>query len=133
LKVLEKKSVEPLKASGARMSGGSKRPSGMNFLSTKYAKLSKGIMPRAIASVAATRIMPETRGPENFLKALGSRANNGGSSYRATPGTKKAAPSTKKCIVPAIGALAGISSDGTQESSPHYQAPEVQSKAGPCG
>jgi hypothetical protein len=39
---------------------------------------------------------------------------------------KKVAPSAKKCIVTTIRALATISSEGSQESSPHNQAPEVQ-------
>jgi hypothetical protein len=45
----------------------------------------------------------------------------------------KATPSTKKRIVPAIRALAALSSKGTGESSPHDQMPEVQSKADPHG
>jgi hypothetical protein len=48
------------------------------------------------------------------------------------PGAK-AAPSAKKCIIPAIGALAALSSLGTKESSLHDQAPKVQSKADPRG
>jgi hypothetical protein len=51
------------------------------------------------------------------------------------PGSK-AAPSAKKCIIPAIGALAALSSGaggggGIDESSLHDPAPEVQSKANP--
>jgi hypothetical protein len=41
----------------------------------------------------------------------------------------KAGPSAKKRIVPAIGALAALSSDGTEESSLHDRALVVQSKA----
>jgi hypothetical protein len=118
--------VEPMEASGACASGGSKRPSGMNILSAKSVKLSKGIVPCTIASTA-------TCDPENLHRASGCRAIDAGPSSRATHGTKKAAPSTKKCIVLAIGALAVISLKGTQESLQHDQVPEVQSKAGPHG
>jgi hypothetical protein len=45
----------------------------------------------------------------------------------------KAASSAKKRIVPAIGVLAALSSEGTEEYSPRDQVPEVQSKAKPHG
>jgi hypothetical protein len=48
-----------------------------------------------------------------------------GAGYKTVPRAKKAAPSAKKRIVPAIGALAAISLVGTQESSLHDQVPEV--------
>jgi hypothetical protein len=45
----------------------------------------------------------------------------------------KVAPSAKKCIVPVIGALVALSSDGSMDSLPNGQAPEVQSRADPWG
>jgi hypothetical protein len=45
-------------------------------------------------------------------------------------GTRKAAMSAKKRIVLANGALAAISLEGTQESSPYDLVPEVQATAG---
>jgi hypothetical protein len=76
------------------------------------------------------RITPETRGSENFLNASGSKEGGRGPGFKTVPGMK-VAPSTQKCIVLTIGALAAISPKGTQESSLHDQAPEVQSKASP--
>jgi hypothetical protein len=58
-KATEKKGVGLAKVSGSRMSGSSNWPSGVDIPSTKSAKLSKGTVPRAIASIAAARIMPE--------------------------------------------------------------------------
>jgi hypothetical protein len=53
-----------------------------------------------------------------------------GAGSRTVTRVKKTTPSAKKHIVMAIGALAAISSEGTQESSLHDQALEVQSKEG---
>jgi hypothetical protein len=131
LKVPKKKGADPARNFGARASGGSKRPSGATVVPAQSVKLSKGIVPRAIASAAATRITPKLSGPGNLLDASGSRAGDGGLSCTTMPGTKKGATSTKKRIILAIGALAAISSEGTQESSPHDEAPKIQLKAGP--
>jgi hypothetical protein len=54
-------------------------------------------------------VSPEMRGPENFRSALDSRTSDDSPSCRTRLGTKKPTPSVKKCIVPAIGALAAIS------------------------
>jgi hypothetical protein len=86
--------------------------------------------PHAIASVIVERITPETCNSIHLFYASGSKAGGRGPGSKSIPGAKKIAPSIKKRIVPAIGALAAISSEGTQESSSHDQAPEVQSKAG---
>jgi hypothetical protein len=94
----------------------------------KSVKLSKGIIPHAIASAAMVRITPEVCGSANLSSALGSKAGGRDLGFKSMPGAKKAAPSTKKRIVSAIGVLAAIYSEGNQESSPHDQAPEVQSK-----
>jgi hypothetical protein len=72
----------------------------------------------------------EMRGSKNLLDASGSKADGRGLGCKTVPGAK-AAPSAKKCIILAIGALAAISLEGSQESSPHDQAPDVQLKAGP--
>jgi hypothetical protein len=101
-------------------------------------KLRKSTVPRAIASVAAARITHEVQGMKNVSGALGFKAGGGGPSSKTMTSVKKAITSAKKHIVPAIGALAEISSKGTQESSPHGKAlqasvPEVQSRAEPCG
>jgi hypothetical protein len=58
LKVHDKKGAEPTKVSGARESGGPKRPLSAGILPTKSVKLNKGTVPRAIASAAAARITP---------------------------------------------------------------------------
>jgi hypothetical protein len=85
LKVPEKNGAEPAKASRSCASGGSKRPSGVNILLAKSVKLSKGIVPNVIASAAATCITLKTRGPENFLHALGSRAGDWGRAIEPCP------------------------------------------------
>jgi hypothetical protein len=46
----------------------------------------------------------------------------GGPGSKTVAGAKGATASIKRRIVPTIGALAEISSEGTQESSPHGQA-----------
>jgi hypothetical protein len=58
-KATEKKGVGLAKVSRSRMSGSSNRPSGVDIPSEKSTKLSKGTVPRAIALIAAARIMPE--------------------------------------------------------------------------
>jgi hypothetical protein len=63
--------------------------------------------------------------------ASGSKAGGGGQGSKII--AKKATTSVKKHIVPAIGALAEISLEGTQESSPLGQAPKVQSWVEPHG
>jgi hypothetical protein len=76
------------------------------------------------------RIAPDSHGSLNLIGALCSKASGRGLGSKTMPRAKKIAPSAKKCIVPAIGDLATMSSEETQESSPHDQSPEVQSKAG---
>jgi hypothetical protein len=95
-------------------------------------KLSKGTIPHAIASAAVARVMPETR----ILEVLAGAGGAKGGERR--PGCKamvraKFAPSAKKCIIPAIGALATLPSEGTVKSSLHDRATEVQSKTDPRG
>jgi hypothetical protein len=121
-KAPEKKGTEPAKVSGARVKGGLKRPSDADILTAKSVKLSKGIVPRAIASAATARITPEARGSLNSFDSSGSKTGGRdpssktggkGSGSKIMPGAKKVTPSAKKRIVPAIGALATISSEGT--------------------
>jgi hypothetical protein len=110
-KVDEKKGVELSKVSRAHASGGSKWPSVADVLPAKSTKLSKGTVPHAIASAATTRIMPETCGSKYLVGASGSKAGGRRPDYKTMPGAK-AAPSAKKCIVPVIGALVVLSSEG---------------------
>jgi hypothetical protein len=83
-----------------------------------------------IASVAAMLVMPERRILEVSADAGGAKGSERCLGYRTLLGAK-AAPYSKKCIVLAIGALAALSPDGIEESSPHHRAPEVHSKAEP--
>jgi hypothetical protein len=117
-KVLEKRGTKPAKVSGACAEGGVKRPSGVDIVVPKSAKLRKGIISRAIASMATACITPEERGSLDSLGALGSKTGGRDRSSKTVPGAKKVTPSAKKHIVLVIGALATISSEGTQESSP---------------
>jgi hypothetical protein len=96
----------------------------------KSTNLSKATIPRAIASATVVHVMSGAHISELVIGAGGAK----GSGKR--PGLKtmsraKAAPSTKKHIIAATGALAALSSDGTEESSPCDQAPEVQLKVKP--
>jgi hypothetical protein len=125
-KVTKKKGVVPAKVSGSWASADSKRPSGVNILPTKSVKLSKGTVPRAIASVATTRIMLVTRVSEVSSGVGGAKGDGGHPNCTILP-KAKAAPSAKKRIISAIGALAALSSDGSEGSSPHDPTPEVQS------
>jgi hypothetical protein len=124
-KVSEKKWIETVKAAAAWVKGGLKWSSDADISSAKSVKLSKNIVPHAIASAVATCITPEARGSKNVSGTLGCTTGGGGPYSKAIPGAKKATTSTKKCIILAIGALAEISSKGTQESPPHGQASDV--------
>jgi hypothetical protein len=111
LNVYEKKGAELAKVSRVRASGGSKRPSGAYVLPAKSVKLSNGTVPCAIASATMACIMPETRGPKDLLSASGSKSGGKRPGCKIVP-RAKATPSAKKCIAPAIGALAAMSSGG---------------------
>jgi hypothetical protein len=130
-KVTEKKGAGLMKVSRSRVSGGLKWPLGADIPPAMFAKLSKGTVPRAIASTATAHIMLETRISEVSAGAGGAKGDGRHLGCKIRP-SAKAAPSAKKCIVPAIGALAALSSEGTEESL-HDQAPEVQLKADPHG
>jgi hypothetical protein len=132
-KVPEKKRIEPENFTEAHVKGGLKWSSDADISSAKFVKLSKSIVPHAISSAAAARITLEMHSLKSVSSASGSKAGGGGLGSLTVPRAKKAAPSAKKCIVPAIGALAAISSEGTQELSPHGQAHEVQSRVEPRG
>jgi hypothetical protein len=118
-KAPEKKGTESTKVSRACTKGGMERPLGADILPTKSMKLSKGIIPRVIATVAVACIMPVAHGSVNLINASGSKASRKYPGYKTVPGVKKAAPSARNHIVSAIRALAMISSQGTQESSQH--------------
>jgi hypothetical protein len=104
-----------------RAKGVLKWPSGADILPVKSMKLSKGIMPRAIASAAMVCITPEVHGLANLFGASGSKAGRG------DPGSKTISKAKKDSGY--WGPSYGIS-EGIQESSPHDQALEVQLKAG---
>jgi hypothetical protein len=126
-KVPEKKRIKPTKVTMAHVKGGLKWSSYTDISSANSAKLSKSVVPHAIASAAAAR------GSKNVSSASGSKAGVGGPGSKTMPEVKMAAPSAKKYIIPSIGDLAAISSEGTHESSLHGQTPEVQSRAEPWG
>jgi hypothetical protein len=121
----EKRGTEPAKVSAARAKGGLKQPLGVDIVAAKSAKLSKGIIPCAIASAAVMRITPKARDSLDSFSTSGSKTGGRDQGSKIVPGAKKVTPSAKKCTVLAIGDLATISSEGTQESSPCDQAPEV--------
>jgi hypothetical protein len=138
-KAPENKGTEPAKVSGAHAKGGLRWPSDADIMAAKSMKLSKGIVPCTIASVVAVRITPKACSLVNSFGASGSNISGrdpgskiGGRdpSSKTVPEAKKATPSAKKPIIPVIGDLAMISSEWTQESKPHDQAPEVLLKAG---
>jgi hypothetical protein len=124
-KVPEKKGAELAMVSGARASGGSKWTSGADVSPMKSMKLSKYTVPRAIALAVMAH-------SEDLLGASGSKAGGRRPSCKIVSGAK-VAPSAMKRIIPTIGALAVLSSEGIEESSLHDQAPEVRSKVGPPG
>jgi hypothetical protein len=97
---------------------GFKQSLDMDITSVKSMKLSKNIVPHTIASAAAACITLEASGPKNVSGASGSKAGRGGSGSKTTGGAIMATASFKKHIIPAIGALAEISSEESQESSP---------------
>jgi hypothetical protein len=116
LKVAEKKIAFTVKISGSRAGAGSKQPSGGDALSVKLAKLSKGVVPRAIALTAAVCVMPKTHILDVSVGAGGVKGGKKHQSSKLVPRTK-VAPSAKKRIFPVIGALVALSSDGSAESS----------------
>jgi hypothetical protein len=71
--------------------------------------------------------MPKMHVSEVLVGAGGAKGGEKRQSRRPMPGAL-VAPSTKKCIILAIEALAKVSLDGTVESSLHDREPEVQSK-----
>jgi hypothetical protein len=117
-KVAEKKIALAMKISGLRAGAGSKRPFGGDVLPVKSAKLSKGVIPRAIASAAAARVMPKMQVLDVSVDAGGAKSGEKHRGSKLVPRTK-VAPSAKKCIIHAIGALAALSLDGSAESSPN--------------
>jgi hypothetical protein len=133
LKACEKKKVETAKVAAAQVKGGLKWSSDTDISSAKSAKLSKNNVPHTIASAAAVCITPEVRGSKNASGVLVSKADGGGPGSKTVVGAKKATTSIKKHIIPAIGARVEISLEGTDESSPHGQAPKVHSRAEPQG
>jgi hypothetical protein len=112
--------------------GSSKWPTGADIPPVKSAKLSEGIIPRAVALAAVACIMLETCISMVSTGTEGAKGGEKRPGCKTMPGTK-VAPYAKKCIIPAIGALAALSSDGTEESTLHDRAPEVQLKADPQG
>jgi hypothetical protein len=131
-KLAEKKSVGLAKVSRSHGSGSSKWPSNADIPSAKAVKLSKGTIPYMVASAAAARIIPVKCISEVSTGTGGAKGGERRPSSKNVPGAK-VAPYAKKRIILTIGALAALSSNGTEESSLHDWAPEVQSKADPRG
>jgi hypothetical protein len=77
-----------------------------------------------IASAVAARVMPETCILDVSDDTRGDKGGEKHRSSKLVPRTK-VAPSTKKRIIPSIGALAALSSDGSVESSLNDPAPEL--------
>jgi hypothetical protein len=77
-----------------------------------------------IASAAAARVMLETRILDVLIGTGDAKGGEKHQSSKLVPRTK-AAPSAKKRIVSAIGALVALSSDGSMKSSPNDQAFKV--------
>jgi hypothetical protein len=86
-KVTERKGVGLVKVSGSRASGSSKWLSGADVPPAMSVKLSKGIVPRTIASTAVAHIMSETC-------AVGAKAGVKRSCHKTVLGAK-AAPSAR--------------------------------------
>jgi hypothetical protein len=76
--------------------------------------------------------MSKTRFLDVLVGAGGAKGGEKRRSSKLVPRTK-VAPSAKKCIIPAIGALAALTSYGSAESSSNDLAPEVQSREDPRG
>jgi hypothetical protein len=94
-----------------------------NVPSTSGPKAGGGI---SGSNVAESKLGSKVAGGNPGFKAAGgtsgSKSTGGTLSLKATVGAKKAAMPVKKCCVPMIGAMDGISSEESQESSPHGQA-----------
>jgi hypothetical protein len=110
------KRAETEKVAVAQAKGGLKWSLDTNIASAKSVKLGKNTVPCTIASVAAALITLEVLGPKNVSGISGSKAVGGAPGSKTIADAKKSTTSIKKCIVPAVGALAEISSGGTQGS-----------------
>jgi hypothetical protein len=93
-KVAEKKIALAVKIPGSHVGAGLKRPSGGDVRPIKSVKLSKGVVPHAIASAAAARVMPETRILDVSVSTGGAKGGEKSRSGKLVPRTK-VAPSTK--------------------------------------
>jgi hypothetical protein len=111
---------------------GLKQLPSQDVLLVKSMKLSKGVIPLAIALAAVTRVMPETRVLDVSVGAGGAKGGKKSRRSKLVPRTK-VAHSTKKRIIPTIVALVALSSDGRAESLPNDQASEVQLRVDPQG
>jgi hypothetical protein len=117
-KLAEKKSVGLAKVSRSHGSGSSKWPSNADIPLAKAVKLSKGTIPHVVASAAAARIIPVKCISEVSTGTGGAKGGERRPSSKNVPGAK-VAPYAKKRIILTIGALAALSSNGTEESSLH--------------
>jgi hypothetical protein len=93
-KAPENKKAETVKTSTLQGKISLKRPPDMEVASAKSIKLSKKIVPRAIAVVAAARGMLEASGPKSAAGTLSSKIIGG------TSGSKPAAGAKKKSLRP---------------------------------
>jgi hypothetical protein len=117
----------PSRASGSCGGGSLKWLSGAEAVPAKAAKLSKGTIPHTVASTATARITSE---PGILWVSTGARGAGSGTRWPVNKKAfvAKATHSARKHIVPAIRALAALSSDGSNGSSLHDPVPEVQLK-----
>jgi hypothetical protein len=88
-KVPERKGTELAKVSGVRAKGGVKWPSDVDILAAKSIKLSKGIVPRAIASATVACITPKAHGSLDSLGTLGSKIDKNVASSKTVLRAKK--------------------------------------------
>jgi hypothetical protein len=88
-KVPKKKRTETTKVTVAQVKSGLKRSSDADISSAKSAKLSKNIIPCAIAFAAAERFRPEARSSKSVSGASGSKADGGGPGSKTVAGAKK--------------------------------------------
>jgi hypothetical protein len=133
-KVHGNKGAEPAKTSVLLRKRGLKQSSNTNVASVKSVKLSKKTLPRAITSGAAaygtlglfgSKNAPGASVPGAGGGVSGSKAVAGFLVSKATSGAKKAAAPSNKHHIPMVGAMAELSSEESQESSPHGQAVQI--------
>jgi hypothetical protein len=126
-KAPKKRKAETVKTSVPRGKKNLKRPSDAEVASVKPLKLSKNIVPHAIAVVATTHPTLKASSPKSMTGAPDSKVVGGTSGSKPGAGSKKTLAPVRNRRVPVIGASARASLEESQESSP----PGQTSKASP--